>query len=74
MKKNLHPEYIECTVTCDCGETFKTRSTKEEIHVESCNKCHPFYTGVQGRHKKTGKVEQFRRKYNLVDEKDTNEN
>lgn len=71
MKKNLHPEFKDCTVTCDCGNTFKTKSTMEEIHVESCSKCHPFYTGVQGKHKKTGKVEKFNKKYNI---KDSSEN
>lgn len=71
MKKNLHPEYKDCTVTCDCGATFTTKSTKEAIHVEVCNVCHPFYTGAQGRHKKTGNVEKFNRKYNL---KDSSEN
>ncbi len=63
MKKNLHPTIKDCTVTCDCGATFKTKSTKEEIHVESCNNCHPFYTGAQGKFKKTGKVEKFYEKY-----------
>lgn len=67
MKKNIHPEYVECVVTCDCGATFKTKSTKPEIHVESCNACHAFYTGAQGRHKKTGNVEKFNKKYNIKD-------
>ena len=67
MQKNIHPEYKETTVTCDCGATFKTKSTKENIHVEVCSNCHPFYTGVQGKHKKTGKVEKFNKKYNIKD-------
>ena len=45
MKDGIHPKYVECTVTCNCGNTFVTRSTKKEIHVETCSKCHPFYTG-----------------------------
>ena len=44
MKKGIHPEHKECTVTCACGETFKTVSSKEEISVEVCSKCHPFYS------------------------------
>ena len=47
MKKNIHPEYVEATVTCACGNTFKTMSTKENNSVEVCSKCHPFYTGKQ---------------------------
>lgn len=63
MKKGIHPEYIEATATCACGNTFKTRSTKEVIEVEVCSKCHPFYTGKQSRASKKGKVEQFNKKY-----------
>ncbi len=47
MKQGIHPEYVECTVRCSCGNVFKTRSTKSEITVELCNECHPFYTGQQ---------------------------
>ena len=47
MKKNIHPNYVEATVTCACGNTFKTMSTKDKIHVEVCSMCHPFYTGKQ---------------------------
>lgn len=65
MKKNIHPEYKECTVTCDCGASFTTKSIKEEIHVESCSECHSFYTGAQGRHKKTSNIEKFNKKYNI---------
>ena len=71
MKKNIHPEFKDCTVTCDCGTTFTTKSTKDAIHVEVCSACHPFYTGAQGKHKKTGNVEKFNKKYNL---KDSSEN
>jgi len=47
MKEGLHPQYYQATVTCNCGNTFVTGSTKKEIHVEVCSKCHPFYTGKQ---------------------------
>ena len=47
MKQGIHPEYVECTVRCSCGNTFVTRSTKSELRVEMCNACHPFYTGTQ---------------------------
>ena len=55
----------DATVTCACGATFKTKSTKENISVEVCNECHPFYTGTQSRAKKTGNIEKFNRKYGL---------
>jgi large subunit ribosomal protein L31 len=63
MKKDIHPEYVEATVECGCGETFKTRSTRPKIVVEICSKCHPFYTGRQKFVDATGKVERFRRRY-----------
>ena len=47
MKAGIHPDYYQATVTCNCGNTFVTGSTKEDIHVEICSKCHPFYTGQQ---------------------------
>lgn len=56
-------EYVDCTVTCACGETFKTKSTKSEINVEICSKCHPFFTGKQARGSKTGRVDKFNKKY-----------
>ena len=65
MKKGIHPEMKEATVKCACGETFKVMSTKEEIHVEVCSKCHPFYTGTQGKTKKTGNIEKFNKKFGL---------
>ncbi len=63
MKKGIHPEYVECTVTCACGNTFTTRSTKKEIRVEICSQCHPFYTGKQKFVDSAGRVEKFRKKY-----------
>lgn len=65
MKANIHPEYLEATIVCGCGETFKTRSTKERIVVEICSKCHPFYTGKQKFVDTAGRVEKFLRKYGL---------
>lgn len=63
MKKDAKPIYIDSTVTCACGNTFKVKSTKPEIHVEVCNQCHPFYTGKQGAVVKAGRVEKFNKKY-----------
>jgi large subunit ribosomal protein L31 len=63
MKKGIHPEYVETTVRCGCGNTFTTRSTKKDISVEICSACHPFYTGQQRLTATAGKAELFRRKY-----------
>jgi large subunit ribosomal protein L31 len=67
MKKELHPETREVTFKCVCGNEFKALSTSKQdvIQIDTCNACHPFYTGAQGRHKKTGSVEKFNKKYNL---------
>jgi len=63
MKKDIHPEYVECTVICACGNTFKTKSTKKEIRTEICSQCHPFFTGKQKFVDSAGRVEKFRKKY-----------
>ncbi len=63
MKTGIHPEYTDCTVTCSCGNTFQTRSTVKELHVELCNQCHPFYTGKQRMVDSGGRVERFRKRY-----------
>ena len=63
MKKDIHPHYMDTKVTCACGNTFTVKSNKEELHIEVCNKCHPFFTGQQGNVTKTGRVEKFNRKY-----------
>ena len=63
MKTEIHPQYVETRVTCSCGNTFTTRSTKGELHVELCNQCHPFYTGKQKLVDTGGRVERFQRKY-----------
>lgn len=66
MKAEIHPTYYRATVTCACGESFETGSTREQLRVEICSKCHPFYTGTRGRLVDTGgRVERFRRKFNL---------
>ena len=65
MKTDIHPEYVECTVTCACGETFTTRSTKSEIKVDVCSKCHPFFTGTQKIVDTEGRVERFIKRYGL---------
>lgn len=69
MKKGIHPEYQETEVTCACGNTFTVMSNKEKLHLEVCDKCHPFFTGIQGKTVKTGRVEKFNRKYGLNQEK-----
>ena len=63
MKKKIHPKYVECTVVCGCGNTWKTRSTKAKIVVEVCSKCHPFFTGQHKFVDTAGRVERFQKKY-----------
>ncbi len=63
MKKDIHPEYKEATVTCACGNTFKTGSVKEDLKVEVCSECHPFFTGRQKFSDTGGRIERFNRKY-----------
>ena len=60
MREGIHPEYHQATVTCNCGNTFTTGSTKESIHVEICSKCHPFYTGQQKAAQARGRVDNRR--------------
>ncbi len=63
MRKDIHPEYVEAKVVCSCGNTFTTRSTKNELHVELCSACHPFYTGKQKFVDTGGRVQRFADKY-----------
>ncbi len=63
MKTDIHPNYDVATVRCSCGNTFETRSTVAELHVELCNECHPFYTGKQKLVDTGGRVERFERRY-----------
>ena len=63
MKTAIHPKYETASVRCSCGNTFTTRSTKNELHAELCNECHPFYTGKQKLVDTGGRVERFQRRY-----------
>jgi large subunit ribosomal protein L31 len=63
VKTEIHPEYVLCQVRCSCGNTFETRSTRSELHVELCSQCHPFYTGKQKLVDAGGRVERFQRRY-----------
>lgn len=63
MKKKIHPEYVECTVTCACGNSFTTRSTKPRIALDICSCCHPFFTGTQKFVDTAGRVERFQKKF-----------
>jgi large subunit ribosomal protein L31 len=63
VKAGIHPEYKESTVTCSCGNTFVTHSTVDELHLELCSECHPFFTGKQKLVDAGGRVERFRRRY-----------
>jgi len=65
MKKDIHPNYVDCKVTCACGNSFETRSNVEELKIDICNECHPFFTGSQKIVDATGRVEKFKAKYNL---------
>lgn len=66
MKSDIHPKYQEITVTCSCGNSFTTRSTlKRDLHLDVCSVCHPFYTGKQKIMDTAGRVDKFRRKYNI---------
>jgi len=63
MKENIHPKYVECTVSCACGYAFKTRSTRPEIKLDICGNCHPFFTGKQKLVDTAGRVEKFKKKF-----------
>ena len=65
MKEGIHPNYVETTITCACGNVIKTRSTKENIRVEICSKCHPFYTGRQKLVDSGGRVDKFKKRYGM---------
>ena len=65
MKEGIHPQYKDVEVRCACGNTFKTRSTKPELHLEICSACHPFFTGRQKLIDTEGRVERFNKKFGL---------
>ena len=63
MKAKIHPEYVDAVIHCACGNIIKTRSTKKDMRIGICSKCHPFFTGTQKFVDTAGRVERFRRKY-----------
>lgn len=65
MKDSIHPQYKETTITCACGEVIHTRSTKENIRVEICSKCHPFFTGRQKLVDTGGRVDRFKKRFGI---------
>ena len=67
MKKGIHPEYGDATITCACGNVIQTRSTVKEMHVNTCSQCHPFFTGKAKYIDTEGRVERFRKRYAKAD-------
>lgn len=65
MKKGIHPDYAEATITCACGEVVKTRSTRKDIRVSICSNCHPFFTGKQRFVDSAGRLERYKKRYGL---------
>ncbi len=63
MKPDIHPEYVDSAIRCACGNTWTTRSTQADMHVDVCSSCHPFFTGEQRIVDTAGRVERFRRRY-----------
>jgi large subunit ribosomal protein L31 len=63
MKEGIHPEYQSATISCACGNSFETRTTVGDVHVDVCSACHPYFTGQQKIVDTAGRVEKFRRKY-----------
>ena len=69
MKENLHPNYEKTTITCVCGEVIETSSTKKDLHVEICSKCHPFFTGKQKLVDTGGRVDRFNKRFGKMEQK-----
>lgn len=69
MKQNIHPDYHETTITCACGNVIKTSSTRKDIKVEICSKCHPFFTGKQKLIDTSGRVDMFKKRYGMQEKK-----
>ena len=65
MKQGIHPDYVEASVHCSCGNTFQTKSTRPSLRVDVCSNCHPFYTGTQRIVDAAGQVERFRRRFKI---------
>lgn len=74
MKKDIHPKYYQTQITCVCGNVIETGSTVEEVRVEICSSCHPFFTGKQKLVDTAGRVDRFRKKYGLEDKNQDQEN
>ncbi|MXX32241.1 MAG: 50S ribosomal protein L31 [Chloroflexi bacterium] len=70
MKTETHPEYVDATISCGCGNTWQTRATKPDIRIEICSTCHPFFTGEQRIVDTAGRVERFRRRYGISEDED----
>jgi len=71
MKRDIHPKYGKATISCACGNSFETGSTKKNMKVEICSACHPFFTGKQKIIDTAGRVERFNKKYNLSNDEDS---
>jgi large subunit ribosomal protein L31 len=69
MKENIHPKYEKTTITCACGNVIETGSTKKDIRVEICSKCHPFFTGKQKLVDTGGRVDRFKKRFNMTEDK-----
>lgn len=65
MRKDIHPNYKECSVTCACGNVFVTKSLKDKMTIDICNECHPFFTGSERSVDTAGRIDKFKKKYNL---------
>ncbi|HIP59127.1 MAG TPA: 50S ribosomal protein L31 [Campylobacterales bacterium] len=65
MRKEIHPDYMTCQISCACGNSFESRSNKAEMRIDICNECHPFFTGSEKIVDAAGRVEKFKKKYNL---------
>lgn len=65
MRKEIHPDYVECKVSCACGNSFDSMSNVPEMRIDICNACHPFFTGSEKIVDSAGRVEKFKKKYNL---------
>lgn len=67
MKRDIYPKFTKCTVTCACGNSFETMSNQSELKIDICNACHPFFTGSEKIVDSAGRVEKFKKKYNIED-------
>jgi len=65
MRKDIHPEYVECKVTCACGNSFEVKSSKPELSIDICSECHPFFTGSEKVVDTAGRIDKFKKKYKL---------